>query len=122
MTDDAAALAYIVLDVNDLDREAEFWSQLLGVAIAGRVEQYIVLEPQSDSGIRLSLQEVPEAKTGKNRMHLDLHVEDLDAATAHAVGLGAAQVDEHRWPTFMWRVFQDPEGNEFCLATDLSTD
>jgi predicted enzyme related to lactoylglutathione lyase len=66
------------------------------------------------------LQQVPEAKQGKNRMHLDLHVEDLESATARAVELGASQVDEHRRPTFMWRVFQDPEGNEFCIATDLA--
>lgn len=115
----AAALAYIVLDVNDLDGQAEFWSQLLEVGIAGRVAEYVILESQAESGIRLSLQQVSEPKQGKNRMHVDLHVDDLEAATTRAIGLGATVVDEHRWPTFMWRVFQDPEGNEFCIATSL---
>ena len=114
-----AALAYIVLDVNDLEGQAEFWSQLLDVEVAGRVAQYVILKPQKESGIRLSLQQVDEPKRGKNRMHVDFHVTDLEAATARARELGATQVDEHRWPTFMWRVFEDPEGNEFCIATDV---
>ncbi|MGI9647611.1 MAG: VOC family protein [Acidimicrobiia bacterium] len=115
-------LAYIVLDVVDPDRQAEFWSQMLGVEIAGRVAQYVILEPQEGSGIRLSLQQVPEQKSGKNRMHIDLHVEEIETATARAEELGASRIDEHRWPTFMWRVFQDPEGNEFCIATNLEAD
>lgn len=119
---DAPLLAYIVLDVTDLDTQAAFWSDLLGVEIAGQVEQYVILEPQEGTGIRISLQQVPEQKTGKNRMHIDLHVEDLEAATTRAEELGASRVDEHRWPTFMWRVFQDPEGNEFCMATSLEVD
>lgn len=114
-----AALAYIVLDVNDLEKEAAFWSQLLEVEVAGKVAQYVILKPQAESGIRLSLQQVDEPKQGKNRMHVDFHVTDLAAATERAVELGATQMDEHRWPTFMWRVFQDPEGNEFCIATQL---
>lgn len=81
-------LAYMVRDANNLDRQAEFWSQLLEVGIAGRIEQYVVLEPQSESGIRLSLQKVDEPKQGKNRMHIDLHVDDLEAATSRAVELG----------------------------------
>jgi len=118
----APHLAYIVLDVNDLDTQAEFWSELLGVSIAGGVEQYVILEPQEGSGIRLSLQQVPERKAGKNRMHIDLHVDDIEASTARAEELGASRLDEHRWPTFMWRVFQDPEGNEFCIATNLEAE
>lgn len=55
-------------------------------------------------------------------MHIDLHVEDLEAVSDRAEGLGATRVDEHRWPTFMWRVFQDPEGNEFCIAANLAAD
>ncbi|MDH3607294.1 MAG: VOC family protein [Acidimicrobiia bacterium] len=113
------ALAYIVLDVNDLEKEAAFWSQLLEVEVAGQVGQYVILKPQAESGIRLSLQQVDEPKQGKNRMHVDFHVTDLEAATGRAIELGATRVDEHRWPTFMWRVFQDPEGNEFCIATEL---
>lgn len=41
----APHVAYVVLDVNDLDAQAKFWSQLLGVDIDGRVEQYVILEP-----------------------------------------------------------------------------
>ena len=63
-------------------------------------------------------QRVPEGKTSKNRVHLDVHVDDEDRKTAEAerlVALGARVVDENadRGPRTI--VMQDPEGNEFCL-------
>ena len=54
----------------------------------------------------------------KNRVHVDLLVDDLPASTAPAVALGAttvgAVVEEHNGS---YQVFRDPEGNEFCLVT-----
>ena len=72
-------------------------------------------------------QKVPEPKTAKNRMHLDLNVSDtehvgaeegrkrVDAEAQRLVGLGATKVgafDEH---DEYWVVMTDPEGNEFCI-------
>jgi predicted enzyme related to lactoylglutathione lyase len=98
----------IVIDVTDLDRMAAFWSGLLGLKISRREDAWISLGPE------LALQLVPEAKTVKNRIHLDLVAADWSAATARATELGGMPVDEVR--EGLWQVWQDPEGNEFCLC------
>ena len=70
-------------------------------------------------GRRLLFQEVPETKTGKNRLHLDVHSDagGLDALVTRLEGLGATRVREFdQGPAGHWWVMQDPEGNEFCAA------
>lgn len=66
---------------------------------------------------RLYFQRVPEAKTAKNRFHLDLRVEqgDLDRRVAEQVERGATFVEFGEHPGHRWAVMQDPEGNEFCF-------
>lgn len=68
-------------------------------------------------GRRLLFQRVPEAKTGKNRLHIDLHAEpgQMDAETARLEGLGAARLRRVSEPGGTWVVMTDPEGNEFCV-------
>ncbi|MEU4080452.1 VOC family protein, partial [Streptomyces venezuelae] len=68
--------------------------------------------------VRLAFQRVPEGKTVKNRVHLDLEVEDPDLAADEALPLGAVRVggpvtDEQG----AFQVMRDPEGNEFCFVT-----
>ena len=59
---------------------------------------------------------VPESKTAKNRMHVDLAAPDHEAEVARLVALGATRVaDMEEWG-YEWTVLQDPEGNEFCVA------
>ena len=59
---------------------------------------------------------VPEPKTAKNRMHVDMATPDRDAEVARLIGLGATRVtDMNEWG-YEWTVMQDPEGNEFCVA------
>ena len=67
-------------------------------------------------GRRLLFQDVPEAKTVKNRLHIDVHGEDgLDALVERLEKLGATRVNEvNQGPAGHWWVMQDPEGNEFC--------
>jgi len=57
---------------------------------------------------------VPEPKTVKNRVHLDLGTVDYDAAVARTVGLGATPASDV-YDGDAFAVFRDPEGNEFCL-------
>ena len=60
---------------------------------------------------------MPEAKAGKNRMHLDLSVDDLEAATARILDLGGSwDGSERTLEGFTWRTVADPEGNEFDIA------
>ena len=67
-------------------------------------------------GPRLFFQRVPEPKTVKNRVHVDLEAPDRRAEIARLVALGAEEVgDQEEWG-FAWTVLRDPEGNEFCVA------
>lgn len=68
-------------------------------------------------GGRVLFQQVPEAKTVKNRVHLDLHVGDRrEEVVARLVGLGATVIGEGQQGPQTWLVLADPEGNEFCVA------
>jgi hypothetical protein len=70
-------------------------------------------------GRRLLFQDVPESKSGKNRLHIDIHSEPdgLDKLVERLEGLGATRVREFdQGPAGHWWVMQDPEGNEFCAA------
>jgi hypothetical protein len=70
-------------------------------------------------GRRLLFQDVPEVKSGKNRLHIDVHGEpgDLDQLVARLEGLGATRVREvDKGPAGHWWIMQDPEGNEFCAV------
>jgi hypothetical protein len=57
---------------------------------------------------------VPEAKTVKNRLHLDLRSSDLTEATTQTLALGATRADDI-YDQGRWQVLRDPEGNEFCI-------
>ncbi len=105
----------VVIDVNDLGSEAAFWGELLGQ------EQG---QPRSGGGwltigtlegaAWLVLQQVPEVKTVKNRVHLDFCVNDVDEAIARIVELGGSQISEPRVGGGV--TMADPEGNEFCIG------
>lgn len=70
-------------------------------------------------GRRLLFQDVPEGKTVKNRLHVDVQGEPgrTEELVARLVTLGATRVREvNKGPAGHWWVMQDPEGNEFCVA------
>ncbi|RNL79441.1 VOC family protein [Nocardioides marmorisolisilvae] len=109
----------LVLDCADPERLAEFWAPALGYRHAGTFDAFGVLLPPEDGGPKLLLQRVEEPKVGKNRMHLDLHAEDLSAEVARLVALGATRLDEEPQNMFgtTWFRMSDPEGNEFCVCS-----
>ncbi|MFB7275047.1 VOC family protein [Streptomyces sp. NPDC056244] len=70
-------------------------------------------------GRRLLFQDVPEGKSGKNRLHVDVHSEPggREELVARLVDLGASRVREvDQGPAGHWWVMRDPEGNEYCVA------
>jgi predicted enzyme related to lactoylglutathione lyase len=115
----------VVLDCADLDRSAAFWCAVLGYEAdppdppdpPGPARYRTLLPPTGGDGLELLLQRVPEAKTAKSRLHLDLRVPDLSAEVARVVALGARRITEepvreHGWT---WHVLADPDDNEFCV-------
>ncbi len=109
-------LATVMVDVNDLDAPVRFWKGLLGVGEAYRSATYVFLEPQAEGGVNLAFQRVPEAKATKNRVHVDLHLDDLDRGLKQVAALGGTAVREHEVGGYRWWVCEDPVGNEFCLV------
>lgn len=108
-------LEQIVVDSNDPARLVRFWAELLGGEPVEREHGWAHVEPPD--GVRMSFQPVPEHKDVKNRLHLDLNVDDIEAAVVKAVSLGAAReglivTDEQG----SFQVMRDPEGNEFCFV------
>ena len=78
---------------------------------------YAIVDPEG-VGPRLFFQKVPEAKTAKNRVHLDVRIGDVDlrARADELVALGATLVGEFDEPGGRWITLLDPEGNELCLS------
>lgn len=114
----------VVIDCQDLDRAAHFWTQVLGYHRAGEAyEPYLSLLPDSDYGPEVLLQKVPERKVGKNRVHLDLRTRHLAAEVQRVLDAGAARLTdtaivEGGWS---WHVLADPDGNEFCVLQPPAT-
>jgi predicted enzyme related to lactoylglutathione lyase len=114
-----ASVGYLVIDANDPERLARFWCGLLAVGVEATIGngQFVVLSAAGD-GLTIGFQRVGEGKAGKNRLHLDLVVEDLDEATAEVETLGGRWLEPgstRELEGFRWRCMADPEGNEFDI-------
>jgi predicted enzyme related to lactoylglutathione lyase len=112
----APGIASITIDAADPYRLAGFWSALLGLAVTEVGPDYAELAPLYDGGPTLLFIQVPEGKVVKNRVHLDLSVDDVAASVEQALTLGASEAQGELAGPFAWKVLHDPEGNEFCLC------
>lgn len=107
------------IDCGSLDRMVDFYTQALDYELHGTAgSQYSSIMPIGGGGPKLVFQRVPEAKASKNRMHLDLIVDDIEREAARFVGLGATRVSAQPIEEYgiSWIVMHDPEGNEICLC------
>ena len=108
------------LDCADLDRMTRFWRDAAGFVVAGVIEgRYVSLRGHD---VALTLQQVEEPKTVKNRMHLDLLVDEVELEVSRLEDLGASRLTPTAHEEFgqTWFVLADPEGNEFCVAGEPS--
>src|SRR2546430_12721491 len=103
-------MGMITIDWADPRGLAEFWTAALGTEVAQDYGgEFLVLAP-AEGGLPLGLQKVPEARAGKNRVHIDFGGEDRGAEVKRLVELGAKEVAEHSVPGLAWTVLTDPEG------------
>lgn len=103
------------MDCQDPAALAEFWSSVLGGEPVHRNDAWSFIDPPGWT--RLAFQRVPESKRGKNRLHIDVHVDDVPAASAEAEALGAARIGTiHLTAAGTFQVLRDPEGNEWCVV------
>ena len=114
-----ARLDNLVLDTVNPEAIAPFWCALLGTDVVDRYGDgdYVEIGAAPTGGIAIILQRVSEARSVKNRMHVDVEVDNLDKATREIERLGGRWRDgeDHGAHGFRWRVMADPEGNEFCI-------
>jgi len=134
----------IVIDSNDPHRIVRFWAQALGMEIedhhdqvvamleAGQAEEEDIvtidgrrawkegaaLRDPEGRRPRILFQLVPEPKTTKNRVHLDVRVGDehREARVEELIAAGAERLWDGQQGPFRWVTMADPEGNEFCVT------
>ena len=111
-------LRNLAIDCNDLDAMVAFWSELLAFQVLARDDTDALLAAAEDARPRLYLQKVPEPRSGKNRLHLDLDAgsDELEPAVARAEAIGARRVESFEEDGYGWWVLEDPEGNLFCIV------
>ncbi|MBL6275883.1 VOC family protein [Micromonospora fiedleri] len=113
---DTGPIATVVADCTDPRAMVDFWGNAMDWAVHEVTDQHAVLRSAKDVGPYLRFVRNPEAKTGWNRVHLDVRPypgDDLEAEAARLRALGATAIDLD--DDVHWRVLADPEGNEFCL-------
>jgi Glyoxalase-like domain len=114
--DEVGAFGEVVFDCTHPASLARFWAAALdGYQVApyddAEDDPSVLVEPTSGSGPWLWFTRVPEPKTVKNRVHLDLRAADVEAEAERLVGLGARVLGRVE----NWVVLADPEGDEFCV-------
>lgn len=112
-------IATIVIDAHRPDVVARFWCDVLGWRIVDSEPDIVSIAPSDASWPTIDIIAVPEAKSVKNRLHLDLRADGTTTAheLARLLALGARRTDVGQGPDASWVVLSDPEGNEFCLLS-----
>ena len=115
----------VCIDAVDPARLAAFWQQALGWRRTNAEPDEVVLEPPAGSpadGVSpdILFLRVPEDKTVKSRMQLDLRPEDQAAEVARLEAIGATHIDIGQGQDVTRVVLADPEGNEFCVLRALT--
>jgi len=104
----------VTVDSADPSALAAFWEKVLGWERTFEDEVEIEIGRPGE-GVPLLFLKVPDAKTVKNRLHLDLRPDDQAAEVERLTALGARRVDIGQESDVTWVVMADPEGNEFCI-------
>ena len=111
-------LCQFVIDVSNLDEGVSFWSAALNAAeeTLPEISRHIYRQLRlPDSEIRILLQKTGDEKMSKERMHLDLESDDVEAEVKRLEKLGATRWDHQQERGFDFWVLRDPWGNEFCV-------
>jgi hypothetical protein len=121
----------VVVDCADVAAQAQWWASALDWRKVYEAEDEVVIVPPHalDESVELPVEQhgpglvfvpVPEGKTVKNRLHLDLAPradDDQAAEVQRLIDLGATRVDVGQGTDVPWVVLADPEGNEFCVLS-----
>lgn len=110
----------IGIDCTDPEEIAPFWALATGYTIGDfdPARVYLDLRPPAPNMPVIYFQRVPEAKAVKNRVHLDLYVQDIEALANTLCSAGGSKIGTAQTGSLggLWQVMADPLGNEFCLC------
>jgi len=115
----SSRVAVIAIDAIEPRAVANFWCDVLGWQITDEDETGVSIAPPDGSWPTIDVLRVPERKSVKNRLHLDLRADGPSTADelARLLAVGATRTDVGQGPDVTWVVLSDPEGNEFCLLS-----
>jgi hypothetical protein len=106
----------VVIDCNDFATMSAFWQEALRYVPRYPPEpDWVILRDPDGSGVNVSIQQVPEPRVGKNRLHLDLYTDDPQAEIERLLKIGAIRHPRTPEPDEDFVVLEDPEGNLFCI-------
>jgi predicted enzyme related to lactoylglutathione lyase len=105
----------LVVDAEDPARLARWWAEALGYQIVYEQPDEVEIRRRPDELPALIFVPMPQAKTVKNRLHIDLRPADQAEEVERLVNMGARHVDVGQPDDVTWVVLADPEGNEFCI-------
>ena len=108
----------IVIRVDDLERQTEFWQQALDYERrVDHSDDFVLLFPRDGRGPNLLLDQVHSSVQIPPRIHLDLYAEDQAAEVQRLLDLGATQIHWDKHPANAdYVILADPEGNRFCVV------
>ena len=112
----ASSWEQITVDAEDPARLARWWAEALGYVIVTDRPDEVEIRRTVDTLPGLLFTPSPDAKTVKNRLHIDLRPDDQEAEVERLVDMGARPVDIGQQNS-AWVVLADPEGNEFCILS-----
>ena len=112
----ASGLTEIVVDSADPQALATFWREVLDWEMTEEEPGEWIIQDPKRSLPGVLFQKVPEGKTVKNRLHVDVSPRDReqDEEVERIISLGARRIDIGQGDV-TWVVLADPEGNEFCV-------
>jgi len=115
----SSRIAVIAIDAVQPRVVADFWCSVLGWRVVEEDEGVITIAPADGSWPMIDVVPVPENKTVKNRLHLDLRADGMATGDEleRLLALGAQRADVGQGADASWVVLSDPEGNEFCLLS-----
>ncbi|WP_110853109.1 VOC family protein [Georgenia satyanarayanai] len=112
----AMTLSMVTFDTTDADSLATWWAEQTGGEVVERNDGWFVMVAGGSLPVLLAFQKIEDPTPGKNRIHLDLTAEDLDAEVDRLLGAGATLVARRGDESFRWVTLADPQGNQFCVA------
>jgi predicted enzyme related to lactoylglutathione lyase len=112
-----AFIKYVTFDCADPRRLSAFWSEVTGYLPLTQRDDFAALAAPDERGVRgILFWQVPEPRTAKSRMHVDLASREPQDEIGRLVGMGATMVERREGHGASWTVMLDPEGNEFCIG------